>query len=86
MADIIDDFLTRLQQHVPSVPADALPKLEQTLRQTWGGTEPYVGKRMNRVTRTTLVAAGLRQQKSLKECLEFAGVSRRTGNRILSRK
>ena len=32
------------------------------------------------------VAAGLRQQKSLKECFEFAGVSRRTGYRILSRK
>jgi truncated hemoglobin YjbI len=86
MADIIDDFLTRLQQHVPSVPADALPKLEQTLRQAWGGTEPYVGKRMNRVTRTTLVAAGLRQQKSLKDCFAQAGVGRTVGYQLLKRR
>lgn len=86
MADIVDDFLSRLQQLVPNLPPDAPVQLEKTLRQQWGGTEPYVGKRLSRVTRTTLVSAGLRQSKTLKEVFAQAGVARRTGYRILGSK
>lgn len=86
MADIVDDFLTRLVQHVPGVPPEARVELESGLRQTWGGTEPYVGKRMSRVTRTSLVAQGLRQARPLGEVFAAAGVARRTGYRILSAK
>lgn len=86
MADIVDDFLSRLQQLVPNLPPDAPVQLEKTLRQQWGGTEPYVGKRLSRVTRATLVAAGLRQSKTLKEVFAQAGVARRTGYRILGSK
>ena len=86
MADIVDDFLSRLQQLVPNLPPDAPVQLEKTLRQHWGGTEPYVGKRLSRVTRTTIVAAGLRQSKTLKEVFAQAGVARRTGYRILGSK
>jgi truncated hemoglobin YjbI len=86
MADIVDDFLTRLVQHVPSVPHEARVQLESGLRQAWGGTEPYVGKRMSRITRTTLVAQGLRQARPLGEVFATAGVSRRSGYRILAGK
>lgn len=86
MADIVDDFLSRLQQLVPNLPQDAPIQLEKTLRQQWGGTEPYVGKRLSRVTRTTIVASGLRQSKTLKEVFAQAGVARRTGYRILGSK
>lgn len=86
MADIVDDFLSRLQQLVPNLPPDAPVQLEKTLRQQWGGTEPYVGKRLSRVTRTTLVAAGLRQRVDIKEAFRRAGVSRTTGYEIISRK
>ena len=86
MPDIVDDFLSRLQQLVPNLPPDAPVQLEKTLRQQWGGTEPYVGKRLSRVTRTTLVSAGLRQSKTLKEVFAQAGVARRTGYRILGSK
>lgn len=86
MADIVDDFLSRLQQLVPNLPPDAPVQLEKTLRQQWGGTEPYVGKRLSRVTRTTIVASGLRQSKTLKEVFAQAGVARRTGYRILGSK
>jgi len=86
MADIVDDFLTRLQQIVPDLPADAPAKLESSLRQKWGGTEPYVGKRINRGFRASLVALGLRQQRPMSEIFQLAGVSRRTGYRILSGK
>lgn len=86
MADIVDDFLTRLVQHVPSVPHEARVQLESGLRQAWGGTEPYVGKRMSRVTRTNLVAQGLRQARPLGEVFATADVSRRSGYRILAGK
>lgn len=86
MADIIDDFLERLQQHLPDLPADVPPKLEQALRAQWGGTEPYVGKRLSIQTRTRLVAVGLQKTRSLKDCFAQAGVPTRTGYRILRRK
>ena len=89
MADIVDDFLTRLQQHVPSLPLETRLTLEKETRQAWGGDRVEVGKGINglgKFTRTWLVAQGLRQTKSLKDCFEQAGVSRRTGYRILARK
>ena len=86
MADIIDDFLTRLQQHVPDVPPETRLQLESGLRQSWGGTEPYVGKRLSSFSRTWAVANGLRRSLPLKDIFQTAGVSRRTGYRILGSK
>ena len=86
MADIVDDFLTRLQQHIPNTPPEVRVQLETGLRQAWGGTEPYVGKRISRVTRTFLVDHGLRQSRPLAEVFAQAGVGRRTGYRILGSK
>lgn len=86
MADIVDDFLTRLQQHIPDTPPEVRYQLESTLRQSWGGTEPYVGKRISRTTRVSLVAHGLRHAKPLAEVFAQAGVARRTGYRILRSK
>lgn len=86
MADIVDDFLTRLQQHIPDASPEIRYQLETGLRQVWGGTEPYVGKRISRVTRTYLVAHGLQRQRPLGEVFAQAGVARRTGFRILASK
>ena len=86
MADIVDDFLHRLQQHIPGTPPDVRIQLEAGLRQAWGGTEPYVGKRISRATRTFMVATGLRQARPLAEVFAQAGVPRRTGYRILGSK
>jgi hypothetical protein len=86
MADIVDDFLTRLQQHIPAVAPEVRYQLEASIRQTWGGTEPYVGKRISLTTRTTLVAHGLRQARPLSEVFAQAGIPRRTGYRILGSK
>lgn len=86
MADIVDDFLQRLAQHIPDAPLDVRVKIESSIRQTWGGTEPYVGKKLSRITRTTLVSHGLRQSRPLGEVFLQAGVPRRTGYRILGSK
>jgi hypothetical protein len=86
MADIVDDFLQRLVQHVPDAPLEIRATLERDLRTAWGGTKPYVAKQLNRVTRTTLLAHGLRQQRPLSEVFAQAGVARRTGYRLLGGK
>lgn len=86
MTDIIDDFIQRLKAAAPDVPPQVHHQLEGELRKQWGGTEPYVGKRMNRVTRTSLLAAGLRQKRPLSEVFASAGVGKRTGYRILGEK
>jgi hypothetical protein len=86
MADIVDDFLTRLQQHVPSVAPETRLQLESSLRQSWGGTEPYVGKRLSSRSRTWAVANGLRRALPLREVFQSAGVGRSTGYNILKSK
>lgn len=86
MADIVDDFLTRLQHHVPDLQPTIRMQIESGLRQDWGGNKPYVAKQPSRMTRASLVASGLRQAKSLQDCFAYAGVSRATGYRILSGK
>lgn len=86
MADIVDDFLTRMQQHIPNAPLEVRVTLERDLRTTWGGSKPYVAKQLNRITRTTLLAHGLRQQRPLSEVFAQAGVGRRTGYRLLASK
>jgi hypothetical protein len=86
MADIVSDFLDRLKAHAPDLPAAVPQTLECELRQHWGGNEVYVGKRVNRTVRAALVANGLRQRRPLGEVFAQAGVSRRTGYRILGSK
>ena len=83
MADIVDDFLTRLAQHVPNAPIELRATIERDLRTAWGGSKPYVAKQLNRSTRTTLLANGLRQQRPLSEVFAQSGVSRTTFYRLL---
>jgi hypothetical protein len=86
MTDIVDDFLTRLQRHIPDAPLEIRATIEREVRSEWGGSKPYVAKQLNRVTRTTLMAHGLRQQRPLAEVFTMAGTSRRTGYRLLGSK
>lgn len=86
MADIVDDFLQRLAQHIPDTPPEVRANLETGLRQAWGGTEPYVGKRVSRATRLSLLAHGLRQSRPMGEVFAQAGVARATGYRLLRKK
>lgn len=85
MADIVDDFLSRLRSLVPDLPAHAPQQLEVQLRQAWGGTEPYVGKRPTRQHAASL-GSSLRAQVPLHQAFATAGVSRSTGYRTLRRR
>jgi len=87
MADIVDDFLTRLVQHAPDLPIDTRLNLERDMRHHHGGTRPeYVAKGidgLSKRTRTFIVSLGLRHQKPMREIFAQASVSRSTGYRIL---
>jgi len=94
MADIVDDFLTRLSTLAPEVAGQVGPTLEAQIRSQWGGTDRgYIRKNAADRTpaaragqRTAALAAGLQQGQSLGDLFAQAGVPLRTGFRLLSRK
>lgn len=86
MADIVDDFLQRLVATIPGVPPEASAQLERQMRQEWGGTVPYVRRRISRVQQREIIAASLREGAPLTEGFAKAGVCRRTGYSILGGK
>lgn len=96
MADIVDDFLTRLHALAPDTAAQLAPQLEAELRQHWGGTERhYIRKgaqahpRLSAAgaqQRASLLAQGLQQGLPLSSVFAQAGVSRSAGYRLLKRK
>lgn len=96
MADIVDDFLTRLQALAPDTAAQLAPRLEAELRQHWGGTDRhYIRKgtqghpRLSAAgaqQRAAAVATGLQQGLPLSSVFSQAGVSRSAGYRMLSRR
>lgn len=86
MADIVDDFLGRLAALVPTVDPLAATRLEQDLRQAWGGGETYVGKRLSTSTRQRILESGLRHQRQLGTIIGAPGLSRSTVYRALRKK
>jgi hypothetical protein len=85
MADIVDDFLTRLAQLAPDLPKSTLQTLEIQSRQAWGGTEPYVGKRPT-MRHTVKIGEALRAAKPLSSAFTEAGIRRSQGYALLARK
>lgn len=90
MADIVDDFLTRLVAHVPDLPLEKRLDIEREIRTHHGGTRAGdiakgVGG-LSKNTRTFVIGLGLRQASPLSEVFARAGVSRATGYRVLRRR
>jgi cell fate (sporulation/competence/biofilm development) regulator YlbF (YheA/YmcA/DUF963 family) len=93
MADIVDDFLTRVARAIPAA-NDALPQLEAELRQHWGGQESYVRKHRQGQRpdvararqRVQAIAHGLQQGQPLADILRSAAIPPQTGYRLLKRK
>ena len=84
--DIIDDFLHRLAQAVPELPAGVPQDLERSMREAWGGEKPYVHIKPGRAARAARLAESMLQRKPLQQCFTEAGLSRRDGFRILASK
>lgn len=75
MADIVSRLLALVQQHGPG-------EAERIIRSQDGGCRHFVAKRMKRDHATTLGEL-LRQGHAPKEAFKMAGVSERTGWRVL---
>ncbi len=86
MADIVDDFLGRLSALVPGVDAGAATRLEQDLRQHWGGGKRYVGKHLSDAARARLIENGIRSGKQLGTVIRATGLSKSTAYRVLGKK
>jgi hypothetical protein len=84
-ADLIDDFLTRLSQHIPQATSQ-LPQLEAELRQHWGGTErTYIRKRPSADQRAAKLGHVLQQGLPMAEAWAVTGIPRRSASRLLNR-
>jgi len=70
--DIINGFVRTLLEIHPDTPRTALARVEQQLRQQWGGVRVYVQK------------AG-QMSDAVKELADREGVSRATAYRMLRR-
>lgn len=90
MSDIVDDFLTRLQRHLPDQARELAPKLEAELRLAWGGTERlYIRKRVaanQPQARTAALGQALAAGQPLHDAFASAGLSRRSGFRHLNKR
>lgn len=90
MADIVDDFLTRLVRHAPDLSIDTRLNLEREIRREHGGTRAGdIAKGidgLSKSTRTFIVGLGLRHGQPMREIFAKASVSRSTGYRMLRSK
>lgn len=85
MADIVSDFLERLQTLAPDIPQQTRQVLEAQIRHQWGGTEPYVARRPAWM-HSIKVAESLRSRKTVSQAIQDAGLKRRNGYYVLNRK
>lgn len=90
MADIVDDFLTRLVRHAPDLPLDTRIALERDIRYHHGGAnggDISIGvDGLSKTTRTFIVSMGLRHKTPMREIFAKVGGSRSTFYRILRSK
>lgn len=94
IVDIVDDLLTRMRTAVAGLPDDAVRLVEASIRQEWGGTEPYIRKHTRQARggpparlrpelgpaeRAAVLATGLRAGKPIAELFREAGYSKTRG-------
>lgn len=86
MADIVDDFLARLRQHIPESTPDRLRALEVDIRGHWGGTtKAYIAKRPAVLKQHRLALALQQAAPGVAAAFQQAGVRRSFGYELLAR-
>lgn len=85
MPDILDDVMRLLSEQRPDLRPGDLVRVEQQARQIWGGSDVYIAKRtaQGKVLR---LADELAAGAPIGQAIRDAGLSRRTGYRLLSRR
>lgn len=78
--------MQNIRQNIPDAPAEALFRIECGICQDYGGTEPYIGKRVGIESRKAMVALGLQHKKPLRDIFAGAGVRRSAGYALLKSK
>lgn len=86
MAGFVQDVVHRIRTHIPNASEESIFQIACGICHDYGGTEPYVGARIPAELRKSMVENGLQRQRPLREVFAQAGVSRRTGYRILGSK
>jgi hypothetical protein len=85
VADIVDDFMSRLVAVSPNLNESLVAMLEAEMRRQWGGHEVYVAKRPGQ-WRQVVIGQALATGHTVAEAVAAAGVSQRHGYRVLAQR
>lgn len=83
--EFFSDLMRQMREEFPELSPERAQRVEQRMRATWGGSEVYIAKRAAE-GKARRLGAELASGTSLAQAIENAGLTRRTGYRILSRK
>lgn len=83
--DIVHSFMREALQLKPAMTVDEQMAIECRLRAIWGGARVYIGKAAA-LGKARRLGAELAAGASLRDAMGAAGLSRRSGYRVLSRK
>lgn len=81
----VDELLEVLEARCPSASPAERREFERDIRQRWGGDRVYIDK-ATAAGKAQRLGAALAAGASLREAIEKAGLSRRSGYRVLSKK
>ena len=81
MAGFVEDIMQRMRAE--AVPEPIIQRIAGGIHQDWGGTEPYVSKRPSVTVKASKLGEAMQSRQPLAKCFKDAGVSRRTGYRLL---
>lgn len=84
--DSVDHLMRELRRLEPQLKPDVARVLELGLRQTFGGSRLGYVRKDPSAGKACLLAVGLAAGESLREAFAHAGVGRRTGYRLLTRR
>jgi hypothetical protein len=74
--DFVSDLLKRLKRLLPSISDQELESFEESIRNDWGGAEPYIAKKKISAEKKKRAVDEYIGGRPLKEIREKTGVSR----------
>lgn len=81
----VDELMEGIASRCPSMSRKEARDIEEWIRLRWGGSREYID-RATAAKKLEKLAAELAKGTPIKEAVKTAGLSRRTGYRVLSRK
>lgn len=83
MTGFVEELMQIVRLEAPDLPDRTVHRIAERVHQVHGGTEPYIAKRPSVKVKAVKLGEAMQSRQPLAKCFEAAGVSRRTGYRLL---